>query len=205
MIANELINELSQAEKYVLLLLYAGNKGVKGSLWFQKEMFELTKSFKELAEELDFSAYSYGPFSESLLEIKDMLENSGLITKSENRLILTEDGEKIAEILWKKTKNKIKKIILEIKNFFEGLDWEELLLYIYVTSPKMTDKSVKYNEIMSKRFKIALRMLLENKVSLEKAAKLAGLPLKKFRQYVINMGIKLFTVLKEDLEEGVEK
>ena len=87
------INKLSITEKYILMLLYAAGGKVKGKLWFQKEMFELSKAFKDLADELDFNAYSYGPFSEALDEYRDMLENSGLV----DGLRLTDKGLKSAE------------------------------------------------------------------------------------------------------------
>ena len=141
----ELLNELSVTEKFILLLLYAGKEGVKGPLWLQKEIFELAKSIRELAEELDFSAYSYGPWSEALTEARDMLENSGLIVSQEDgRLVLTEEGKKMAQILWHKTDEKIISLLKETREFLESLDWDELLLYIYSTSPTMADKSVKY-------------------------------------------------------------
>ncbi|RLI96980.1 MAG: hypothetical protein DRP00_04630 [Candidatus Aenigmatarchaeota archaeon] len=202
MFSEKLLDELSEAEKYVLMLLYAKKRGVKGSLWFQKEMFELSKSFEELAEELDFSAYSYGPWSESLLEVKDMLENSGLIVQREDRmLVLTKEGEEIARTLWCRADEKTRALIIETKSFLEDLEWDELLLYIYVTSPGMADKSVKYRDVISRRIDIALKMFLKGKVSMEMAAKLAGLPVIEFRKLAIAKGAKPFIASESDLRE----
>jgi len=184
------VNQLSAVERCTLMLLYAAGGKVRGKLWYQKEMFELSGAFKDLAEELDFNAYSYGPFSEGLDEYRDMLENSGLIRE----LKLTEKGREIAEKLWKQGSEREKEIIEGIAKFLENLDDEELLLYIYVTSPQMAEKSDVKEKILQKRVEIALRMLQNRKVSTGLAAKLAGLPLTKLIEEAIKRGVKPFDV-----------
>ncbi|NHV45103.1 MAG: hypothetical protein HA493_00450, partial [Candidatus Verstraetearchaeota archaeon] len=139
----ENVKKLSIIEKYILMLLYVARK-TKGKLWFHKEMFLLSKAFNELAEELDFESYSFGPYSEALEEYRDRLENSGLIKKLE----LTEEGLRLAEELWKHEKEERKEIIKEIVEFLENLDEDELLLYIYVNYPEIADKSDIREKIM---------------------------------------------------------
>jgi len=186
----QLENELSTAEKCILMLLYASGRKVRGRLWFQKEMFELSKAFRDLAEELDFDAYNYGPFSEGLDEFRDMMENSGLIKK----LMLTDKGYEIARRVWELADNRKKEIIKGTAKFLESLDDEELLLYIYVTSPRMAAQSDVVDRILDRRIEIALRMLKEGKVSISLAAKLAGLPVTKVMEKAVRCGIKPFDV-----------
>ena len=178
--------KLSIIEKYILMLLYVAKK-TKGRLWFHKEMFLLSKAFNELAEELDFESYSFGPYSEALEEYRDMLENSGLIKKLE----LTEEGLRLAEELWKHEKEERKEIIREIVEFLENLDEDELFLYIYVNYPEMADVEGK---IMKRRKEIALKMLKEGKVSISLAAKLAGLSVEELLEIARKQGIKPFEV-----------
>jgi len=188
-------DELSATERIILMLLYSSRGKVRGKLWFQKEMFELSKAFEELREELDFNAYSYGPFSEALDEYRDMLENSGLI----ENLKLTREGLSIAQRIWEQSSDREKKIVKKIADFLESLDDDELLLYIYVTSPGMAEKSEIREKILRRRVQIALKMLRKGKVSLGLAAKLADLPLNEIRKKAIEAGIKPF-----DIEGDVE-
>jgi predicted HTH domain antitoxin len=180
--------ELSIVEKYILMLLYAHGGKCKGKLWLHKEMFELAKVFKDLAEELDFTAFDYGPYSEALVEYKDMLENSGFIKD----LSLTDKGYEVAKQLWENFKDK--EIIRATSEFLESLDEDELLLYIYVTSPESAEKSNVKDKIMRKRKEIALKMLREKKISLGLAAKLAGLSYFEMLDEAIKHGIKPFEV-----------
>jgi len=189
--ASELI---SATEKYMLILLYAAKGKIRGKLWFQKEMYELSKIFPDLADELDFSAYSYGPFSEGLEEYRDMLENSGLIRGLE----LTEKGYKVAEDLWRQEDEDKKKIIEDIVNFLEKLDREELLLYIYTTSPHMAERSEVKKKILQRRLEIALQMLKNKKVSTGLAAKLAGASYDMLVNEALKLGIRPFDVKGED-------
>jgi len=182
----ENVKKLSVIEKYILMIIYVAKK-IRGRLWFHKEMFLLSKAFNELAEELDFESYSYGPYSEALEEYRNMLENSGLIKKLE----LTEEGLRLAEELWKHEKEERKEIIKEIVEFLENLDEDELLLYIYVNYPEMADVEGK---IMKRRKEIALKMLKEEKISISLAAKLAGLSIKELLEIARKQGIKPFDV-----------
>jgi predicted HTH domain antitoxin len=151
-------------------------------------MFELAKVFKDLAEELDFAAFDYGPYSEALAEYNDMLENSGFIKD----LSLTDKGYEVAKQLWENFKDK--EIIKATSEFLESLDEDELLLYVYVTSPEYAEKSDVKEKIMRKRKEIALKMLREKKISLGLAAKLAGLSYFEMLDEAIKRGIKPFEV-----------
>jgi len=185
----------SAAERTILMLLYASGGKVPGKLWFQKEMFELSKAFKDVAEELDFDAYSYGPFSEALDEYRDMLENSGFIED----LTLTEKGKEISARFWETASIDEKNLIKNVVNFFERLDSDEILLYIYVTSPQMAERSEVKERIFRRRFNITARMLREGKISIGLASKLAGLPLSEMLRRVTKLGIKPFDA-QQDLE-----
>jgi uncharacterized protein YwgA len=184
----EELKMLSPVEKYILMLLYANDGKVRGKLWLQKEIFILSRAFEELAEELDFEAYSYGPYSEALEEYRNALENSGLIAETQ----LTEQGKIFAGELWKLASDREKDVIKATVEFLEGLDREELLLYIYVMYPDTAEKSDERDRILKNRKKIALKMLRDGKVSLSLAAKLAGLSVEEMTEEAIKHGIKPF-------------
>lgn len=193
--------KLSVVEKYILMLLYAANGKIKGKLWLQKEIFELSKSFTELAEELDFNAYSYGPFSEALDEYLDMLVNSGLIEIDERTkaLRLSNSGTESAKRIWDKEEEDKKEIIKEVSDFLENLEKDELLLYIYATSPpEVSEKSDVKEKIFRRRVDIALKMLEKGKISLSLAAKIAGLTVEEIIEEAIKRNIKIFDI-KDDI------
>ena len=181
--------ELSTVEKFILMALYARPPGGKGGkLRLQKIMFKLAEVFEELREELDFEPYSYGPYSEAVEEYRSMLENSGLISNTE----LTEEGQRLAEKVWRQADEHTKKVVKSIVEFIEALEDDELLLYIYVTSPDMAEKSTVRENVMKNRVEIALRMLRKGVISIGMAAKLAGLPLNEMIKRAIERNIKPF-------------
>ena len=187
--------ELSAVEKYMLLLLYANRNGVRGRLWLQKEMFELAHAFDELRKEADYEAYPYGPSSERVDKVLDTLQNSGLI---DEELKLTEEGLKLAEKLWREEDEKNKAVIKRVKDFYESLDKDELLLYVYTKHKDMASKSEVKKAILGRRVSIALKMLREGKISIGLAAELAGLTIDEMRKLAIKKGIKPYIL--EDIQ-----
>ena len=183
------IEELSTVEKFILMVIYARPPGGKGGkLRLQKIMFKLAEVFEELGEELDFEPYSYGPYSEAVEEYRSMLENSGLISNTD----LTEEGRWLAERIWRHADEHTRKVVKSIVDFMETLEDDELLLYIYVTSPEMAEKSTLREDVMKNRVEIALRMLRKGVISIGMAAKLAGLPLNEIIKRAVKRGIKPF-------------
>jgi len=87
-----------------------------------------------------------------------------------------------------------KKIVKKVAEFLKNLDDDELLLYIYVTSPKMAEKSDIKEKILERRVEIALNMLRKGKVSVGLAAKLADLPVTEIRKRAVEAGIKPFGI-----------
>jgi uncharacterized protein YwgA len=179
----EELKMLSQLEKYILILFYVGG-GAKGKLWFQKEIFVLSKAFEKLAEEVDFEAFGYGPYSEAVEECRNALENSGFV----KRTSLTKKGRAIAAILWETISDREKEIIKATVEFFESLEKDELLLYISIMYFDMVEKNKKIDRILKQRKKIALRMLCNEKISLSLAAILAGLSVEEMLEKAIKKG-----------------
>ena len=186
MVAEEL-KMLSPLEKYVLMLLYVGG-GAKGQLWFQKEVFVLSRTFKDLVDELDFEAYGNGPYSEALEWCRNALENSGLVIGTQ----LTEEGRVIAATLWEIATEREREIIKATAEFFESLERDELLLYFAVMYSDTVEKSKKIDRILKQREEIALRMLRGGKVSLSLAAVLAGLPIEEMVDRAVEKRINIF-------------
>jgi len=183
----EELKMLSPLEKYTLMLFYAGG-GAKGKLWFQKEVFVLSRAFEELVEEVDFEAFGYGPYSEAVEECRNALENSGLVIGTQ----LTEEGRVISATLWESASDREKEIIKATAEFFESLERDELLLYMCVLYPDTVEKNKEIDRILKRREEIALKMLRDGKVSLSLAAMLAGLSVEEMIEKAMKKRIELF-------------
>ena len=181
--------ELSVVEKFILMALYARPpSGRGGKLRLQEIMFKLAEVFGELRKELDFEPRGHGPYSKALEEHCSLLEDAGLLSNTN----LTEEGRRIAEEVWRQADEHARKAVKSIVEFFESLEDDELLLYIYVTSPEMAEKSAIREDVMRNRVEIALRMLEKGVISIGMAAKLAGLPLDEMIRRAVERGIKPF-------------
>jgi len=193
-IKKRILENLTETQKYTLLLLSANNyEPVRGKLWFQKELFLLAKNSDELAEQTDFEADFMGPYSESADEELEQLEFAKVVEKDGNKLKLTGLGRDIAEILEKNTSDEEKEMIEDFKSELNDLTEDELLGFIYFTFPEMTIESVKFEKIKPKRMNIALSLYAKSKISLGKALEIAGMNIDTFIKEAKLKGIQIYT------------
>jgi predicted HTH domain antitoxin len=193
-IKKRILENLTETQKYTLLLLSANNyEPVKGKLWFQKELFLLAKNSDELAEQTDFEADFMGPYSESADEELEQLEFAKVVENEGNKLKLTGLGRDIAEILGKNTSDEEKEMIEDFKSELNDLTEDELLGFIYFTYPDMTTESIKIEKIKPKRKNIALSLFAKSKISLGKALEIAGMNIDTFIKEAKLKGIQIYT------------
>jgi predicted HTH domain antitoxin len=182
------INRLTNAERFFFLLLYAPSDNncptpVKGSTWLQKELFAISKSVPLVEEEADYDAYRYGSFSETIDEIFDQYEISKYVEKdTSGNIYLTTKGDKLSSALWESTDEQNRGLVCDIKREFNDMTLNELLLFMYVTYPETAENSDVRDKILRDRRSIALNLLRKGKVTLQKAAELAGMGLEDFIQ-----------------------
>jgi hypothetical protein len=174
-IKKRILENLTETQKYTLLLLSANNfEPIKSKLWYQKELFLLSNNNEELAEETDFEPYFLGPYSETADEELEQLKLADVVSKEGNILNLTAIGQEIAKIIYKNTIAEEMEMIEDFKDLLNDLTEEELLGFIYFSFPDMTEESVKFENIKSKRKNIALKLYAKSKISLGKALEIAG-------------------------------
>jgi predicted HTH domain antitoxin len=82
-------------------------------------------------------------------------------------------------------------IIEDMKQLFKDLTYYEALGLVYFSYPEMTEKSLVRKEIENKREKIAISLLKKGKVSIAKAAEIAGMSMSSFYNKLKNEGIKV--------------
>lgn len=178
---DEIIEDMSELQKYIVLLLSASNKeSIKGNTWFQKELFLIAKNIKEVEEEASFDSDMYGPYSENAQEQLEGLEMDEVVTKDGNRMHLSSLGAQIAQKIEQKIPKQKLEMIAEFKTLLNDLSDDEVLTFIYFTFPEFTEESLVLEKINKNRKPIAIKLYKKGKISLQRAAEIAGESLEKF-------------------------
>lgn len=178
---SEIIEDMSELQKYIVLLLNSNNNiPIKGNTWFQKELFLIAKNLKEVGEEASFESDMYGPWSENAKEQLEDLEMDDVVSKSNNKMWLSELGVEIAEELMESVPKECLEMISEFKELLNDLNPDELLTLIYFTFPEFTDESFVIGKIRDNRIQNAIKLYKKGKVSLQKASEIADVPLEDF-------------------------
>lgn len=173
-IKKEILENLGEVKKNLLLLLTAkSNAPFIGKLWYQKELFLLSKNNKDLNEEAGFDAYLWGPHSELADSEMEEFVQLGVVKMLGSKYILTPLGMDIAKAI--KSNKEEKELIEDVKNFLNDLSKDELLLFTYISYPEMCEESVEFKNLLPKRKDIAMNLYEKNKVSIGKAAEIAGI------------------------------
>jgi predicted HTH domain antitoxin/uncharacterized protein YwgA len=184
-------DDLSIIQKVSILLIGANSfQRVRGKLWFQKELFLIAQNSGELAEEADFESDFIGPYSEIADEELEQLRREGIVSKE--KVELTPLGRDVANRLRGHISPAILELISEMKRFLNNLTKEELLGFIYYSYPKMRIDSVEFAEIDKNREQIATSLFGKGKVSLGKAALIAGMSQADLINALKATGIKVF-------------
>ncbi|OPY26819.1 MAG: hypothetical protein A4E28_02292 [Methanocella sp. PtaU1.Bin125] len=179
-------------QKYILLLLSSdNNEMIKGKTKLMKELFFIAQNIPVLEEEADFEADNYGPSSDVVVSDLEKLDVLRLIDGRNDNYVLTELGKKIAQKILSTADKKELDVIADMKKLFKDLSYDEALGLVYFSYPEMTEKSLVKNDIEKKREKIALSLLKKGKVSIGKAAEIAGMSMSSFYNKLKKEGIKI--------------
>lgn len=188
------LEQLSPIQALILLLLDSDDaRPVKGKTWLQKEMFLILKNTKkEIAEEAQFEPHHYGPYSEVIESELVNMKLLGLV-EEDKQIKITMKGREVARELERYVRKEFLEIIEDVKKELNDLSEDELLAYIYFTFPEMTTESRALERIMKKRKNLAVSLYRKGKVSLSKAAKIAGMSLSEFIEVLRkrNIGVPL--------------
>jgi predicted HTH domain antitoxin len=189
---NHIEDDLSLIQKIAVLLLGAEkSRPIKGKLWFQKELFLIAQNIPELEEEAEFEADFIGPYSEIADEELDHLRIEGIVAKEKEKL--TPMGEVVKTRLERKFSSDTKQFISEMKLFLNDLTKDELLGFIYYTYPKMRVESLEFERISKIRKDIAISLFKKGKISLGKAAIIAGVAQEELIGLLHEIGIKVYS------------
>jgi uncharacterized protein YwgA len=178
------LRDLGLVHKFILgLLLDEGAEPVPDSLHLQKAMFLLALARPRLGEECEFVPHYMGPYSENVENAFKDLATSGLVQAEKYGKHLRIDPKALPEVrvLEKHMPPDAKEHIHDVKALLNDLSENEVLVFTYFTYPDMTSRSEVLEKALAHRVPAALSMYRKGKVSLERAAKLAGMTLGQMR------------------------
>ncbi|MCL2141495.1 MAG: UPF0175 family protein [Methanimicrococcus sp.] len=179
-IMSQIINDLSELDVTILQLLAANEKEpVKGQVAYQKEMFLIANYCDRIMEETDFEAHNFGSHSEILENSINMLEQNKLVKTDGQKIFLTDFGEQALL----KSHSKIiveNEAIEDFKELLNDLTDDEICLIVYALKPEYAAESIVKGDIFKKRVKNSISLYSKGKVSLSKAAYLAGMNIEDF-------------------------
>ena len=179
------MEDLDIVQRYILALLGSHNaERVPAKLWLQKELFLLSKLRENLSNKTDFVPYLKGPYSDVAEGALSDLRNMGFVEFDNygSDIRLTPKGRASAADLALKMPPEVKKEVDDIKGFLNSLSEDELLVFTYYSYPETVTDSVVKERIAKVREPRAFALYRRGKVSLEKAAELAGLSLPEFKK-----------------------
>lgn len=177
----DIVEDLTDLDLAILHLLHASdNAPLKGNVAFQKEMFLIADYIDKIREQAEFIPHILGPYSEAAENEMGNLRSLGLVKEQGNRYQITSAGiTAIGKAKFSFSAEEIE-AIQDYKQFLNDLTEDELLLFIYVSHPEFTKESGVYDRVIKKRISSAIALYKKGKISLEKSAFLAGLPVEKF-------------------------
>jgi len=181
---DEIADNLPGLGVAILHLLHAGDRSaVRGDVIFQKELFLIGDYIERVGDDADFTPHIFGPYSESAEVALDELVSLGLVRRTAGGYTLTSDGVRV----WEKVRSAFPAdevgAIEDFKAFINDLSVDEVLLFVYVTYPEYTCESARLHDILQKRRPLSASLYRKGKISLEKAAFLAGMNLESYLDY----------------------
>ena len=179
------LENISELDGLILALFYINNSdSIRDDLFFQKELFLVINFIKEMEPVADFIPHIFGPYSEPAEVGLSSLAALNLIEKTPSNFHLTEFGKDVSKEVINRIPHYKLDAIKDFKLLLNNLTKNELLVFIYFSFPKMTTESGIYNNVKKNRIPSSVSLYKKEKVSLEKAAFLSGLPMSKFVELI---------------------
>ena len=165
------------SKQYMLLLFSALNeKPIKNKINIMKMLYFISLNVPSLENEFNFEPDNYGPSSDVVERNLESLNQENFLKEDKNGYQLNKLGK---EYLNSRNFDSIDYGLIEdMKELFDGLTSDEVCALTYFSFPDTTSESVILDNIIKNRKKLALKLYKKNKISVEKASEIAGIPLR---------------------------
>jgi uncharacterized protein YwgA len=192
--AKRIADRLTSIQRVALLLASVSKATpIRGKLWFQKQVFAISKNLPKLSENLEYEPALMGPFSEALEVNVDQLVAVELLEQDGARYELTPTGREVASIIEKETKPEELQLISDVKELMNDLTDDELLALVYYTNKDMISESEKVDKIAPKRKDLSASLFRKGKIGAEMGALIAGLDVQDYLDFLRSKGIRVFS------------
>ncbi|MEM0005054.1 MAG: UPF0175 family protein [Desulfurococcaceae archaeon] len=185
----------------VLALLHALRGRSVSRIHIQKALYLASRRLDRLRDVLEFARYRMGYWSEDVHDVLEQLLDNGDVKVVNGLIAPTEQGLDRAREAWGLLDETEKSVLSEVVDFVSQLSEDELLLYIYVVYGGY-EKSDVLERLLRRRKQLAFSMYNKGAISIDMAAKIAGLTIPEFIEYLRRRGIKPFEAVEEDLESA---
>ncbi len=175
-VKEKVLENNDKLQKYIILLAYASDEPIKGQTKLQKMMFLLSDKIDEIKEQGSYDADNYGPYSKVIDQESQYLEKIGVLSISPEEIAVTREGKEIAKEIVKNENKSILRALDEYKEFLNDLTSKELLAYVYLAYPDMTEESIEYENLKPYMEDYILSLIKKQKISAQRAAELLNKP-----------------------------
>ena len=169
------------------------NEGIPGVAWLQREAYLLNGSIPEIGFEFDggrFGAYcgELGGMLERGIRAGNIIRPGG----KSGQFWLSESGMGIGRELWKHASKLMKEEILDLKGLMNDMTYEEMIAFSHSMFPETTTNSKIIDQFERTRIDAACSLFRKDKISLERAACVAGVPRAEFIDVLEGRGIPAY-------------
>ena len=178
------------SKQYILLLFNALNeKPIKNMINIMKMLYFISLNVPSLENEFNFEADNYGPSSDVVERNLESLNQENFLIESKKGFQLNKLGK---EYLNSRNFDDVDNDLIEdMKELFDGLTSDEVCALTYFTFPDTTSESLILDRIIENRQKLALNLYKKNKISVEKASEIAGIPVIEMYELLSENNIKI--------------
>ncbi len=178
--------EISELEKYIILLVYVDDEPIHGRQKLQLLMYMLGDPYPEIREWCDFVIQDDGPYSTVLDTTLGRLVQMKLLVEKDDTVQLTNQHVECAKVIASE-KNKILEfpglfnttmadVFDNYKSIINDVTIPEALSFLYCLYPDMTKDSATYKKLKPDIKEHVISMYVKKKITLGRTGELLGIP-----------------------------
>ena len=182
------LDDLSSLDLFILYTLNKSESGIPSETHYQKIMFQAVKILGKNPEDFGYAPHTHGPYSHMMSEEKNSLLMLGYLNDDNGSIIINTFEMEMISKIDPSVFNASFKLELMVEKLCSFTS-DELLLMTYCddlaeTNGMFIENSSVKEHILRERIPIAVGMYKSKKVSLCRAAELAGLSVRQFETEV---------------------